>query len=58
VAAPNVRAWQEQKGAVAGRPDARELDGVLREIEHAIKKFLEGEDQLKRYLERLVRKDA
>jgi hypothetical protein len=51
-----VREWQERKSAMAGRDEAKELDGVLRQIETAIRKFLEGEEQLKRYLEGIMKK--
>jgi hypothetical protein len=53
-----VKEWQERKAFVAGFEEARELDGVLREIEGSIRKFLDGEEQLKRYLERAMQKGS
>jgi hypothetical protein len=46
--------WQERKAKCAGRREAQELDAILRETEAAIRKFLEGETQLERYLERMA----
>jgi hypothetical protein len=53
-----IAEWQERKKGLADCREARELDGVLKETEVAIKKFLEGETQLERYLGRMVHKDA
>lgn len=56
--AHQVKLWQEIKSHREGTKEALELDGVLRETEATIKKFLDGEDQLKKHLERLMRKKA
>jgi hypothetical protein len=54
----SIKVWQERKSFIADHEAAKELDRVLREIESAIKKFLDGEEQLKRYLEQMIRKGS
>jgi hypothetical protein len=54
--AGQVKAWQATKALHGETTEARELDGILRETENTIKKFLDGEDQLKIHLERILQK--
>ncbi|MBN2036974.1 MAG: hypothetical protein JW768_09560 [Chitinispirillaceae bacterium] len=54
--AGQVGAWQECKGELGASADAQELDGVLQETEKVIRNFLDGEAQLKKYLERVLSK--
>jgi hypothetical protein len=52
--APLVKVWQETKSLRGGTPEAMELDEILHDTENTIKKFLDGEDQLKKHLERIL----
>lgn len=54
--AGQVKAWQNAKTIHGETPEARELDGILSETENAIRKFLDGEEQLKKHLERILQK--
>jgi len=54
--APQVKIWQESKAGQGETAGARELDSILRDIEKSIKSFLDGEDQLKKHLERIMQK--
>ena len=56
--AHQVQSWQERKKGFASTPDAIELDTVLQETERVIRDFLDGEDQLRKYIEGLLRKSA
>jgi len=56
--APQVKRWMETKAKNGESEAAQELDGILRETEKTIKNFLDGEDQLKKHLERLMQKKA
>lgn len=53
-----ARLWKERKGAIPQGPDTRELDELLAKTEAAIREFLEGEEQLKKYLEHMMKKGA
>jgi hypothetical protein len=54
--APQVKIWQETKSQSKKNKEALELDGILNETETTIKTFLDGEEQLKKHLERILRK--
>lgn len=54
--AGQVKAWQDVKAIHGETSEAKELDGILRETENTIKRFLDGEEQLKKYLERILQK--
>jgi hypothetical protein len=54
--AGHVRLWQERKEQIATRSDARDLDDVLQETQKVIRNFLDGEEQLKQYIEGILRK--
>jgi hypothetical protein len=56
--APQVNRWQEYKRRMVLSDDAREFDAILQETETVIRDFLDGEDQLKKYIESLIRKTA
>ena len=56
--APQVNRWQEYKQRMASNNDAREFDTILQETETVIRDFLDGEDQLRKYIESLLRKTA
>jgi hypothetical protein len=47
--------WQERKRSAATSPAIIDLEGLLAKTESAIKEFLDGEDQLKRYVEHAAR---
>ncbi|MCU0608952.1 MAG: hypothetical protein MUF22_04195 [Chitinispirillaceae bacterium] len=51
-----VSIWQEQKTRFAASSAAGELDRELEQTGAVIRKFLDGEEQLKRYLERMMTK--
>jgi hypothetical protein len=51
-----VKMWQKTKSLHGETTEALELDGILRETENTIRKFLDGEEQLKRHLERILQK--
>jgi hypothetical protein len=53
-----ARLWRERKGTLPQGPDTRELDDLLSKTEAAIREFLEGEEQLKKYLEHMMKKGA
>lgn len=54
----NVKQWQERKMHVTNEDEVQELNSILTDVENAIKAFLNEEDQLKKYIERLVEKDT
>jgi hypothetical protein len=56
--APQVNRWQEHKQRMVLTDDAREFDAILQETETVIRDFLDGEDQLRKYIESLLRKTA
>jgi hypothetical protein len=56
--APQLQRWREYKQRMESDADAREFDEILREIETIIRDFLDGEDQLKKYIEGIIRKTA
>jgi len=47
--------WQTRKPHASSSREADKLDGLLSETETVIKEFLDGEEQLKRYLEHMAR---
>lgn len=53
-----VKHWQERKNYVTNENEVQELNLILTDVENAIKAFLNEEDQLKKYIERLVEKDT
>ena len=55
---PFVTLWQERKAGV--RQDSRTalLDGLLSKTQTVIREFLEAEEQLKKYLEHVVKKGS
>ena len=53
-----TRMWQERKMQLAGQQDAKELDAILEKTGRMIEKFLDGEEQLKKYLEGIIKKGA
>jgi hypothetical protein len=53
-----ARLWKERKGTIPQGTDTRELDDLLAKTEAAIREFLEGEEQLKKYLEHMMKKGA
>ena len=55
-AAPQVKKWIDTKALHGETKEALELDGILSETENIIKRFLDGEEQLKKHLERLLQK--
>jgi hypothetical protein len=54
--APQVKKWQDTKAFHGETKEALELDGILYETGNTIKKFLDGEEQLKKHLERILQK--
>jgi hypothetical protein len=52
--AGQVKVWQDTKALHGETVEARELDGILRETEKTIRTFLDGEEQLKKHLERIL----
>lgn len=53
--APLVTLWQERKEAVRKAGATTQLDEILAETEGVLKRFLDQEEQIKRYLERAVK---
>jgi hypothetical protein len=53
---PVVRLWQERKASVPQSDETAGLDSVLSKTESVIREFLEGEEQLKKYLEHVVKR--
>ena len=45
-----VETWQREKNAIPVTEKTEQLDSVLQETERVIKRFLDSEDQLKKYL--------
>jgi hypothetical protein len=54
--AGHVRLWQECKDRFSGTVAAQEFDGVLQKTEKKIRDFLDAEEQLKNYIESILRK--
>jgi mevalonate kinase len=54
---PFIEQWQQRKKEVRHLAEAQRLDSLLQETERAIQDFLNSEDQLKTYLERLMQKE-
>lgn len=52
----HVKLWQVRKNQIAQSAQSKELDSVLHQTQIAIGEFLEGEEQLKKYLEHVVKK--
>ena len=55
-AEPLVRSWQERKATVSQTAQTAELDSLLSKTQSVIQEFLEGEEQLKKYLEHVVKR--
>ena len=53
---PLVREWQERKATVPQNDHTARLDSLLSQTQSVIREFLEGEEQLKKYLEHVVKK--
>ncbi len=53
-----VKLWQVRKNGIAQSAQSKELDSVLQATQSAIGEFLEAEEQLKKYLEHVVKKGA
>jgi tRNA C32,U32 (ribose-2'-O)-methylase TrmJ len=53
-----VKQWQERKKYVTNEDEVQELNSILTDVEKVIKAFLNEEDQLKKYIERLIEKDS
>jgi hypothetical protein len=51
-----ARLWQERKAGVPKDSRTQELDGVLQTTQSVIREFLDGEEQLKKYLEHVMKK--
>jgi hypothetical protein len=51
-----VRLWQERKAGLRQSAQSRELDELLKKTQYAISEFLEYEEQLKKYLEHVIKK--
>ncbi len=49
-----IEQWQRRKSQIGPSPARAELDDVLGRTEQAIRGFLDGEEQLKRYVQRAV----
>lgn len=54
----NVALWQERRNLYSVNAEIQALNDILAQTEKVIKEFLEGEDQLKKYLEKMYRKDS
>jgi hypothetical protein len=54
----NVALWQARKAGVQKSDQTRQLDAVLQDTQVVIKEFLDGEEQLKKYLEHVVKKGS
>ena len=52
---PLVVLWQERKEAIRAAGTTAALDTALHETEQVIKRFLDHEEQIKRYIERAVK---
>jgi hypothetical protein len=57
-AEPLVAQWQARKAAVRNDDGAMRLDSLLSKTQSAIREFLESEEQLKKYLEHVVKKGS
>jgi hypothetical protein len=53
---PLVRSWQERKAMVPQSDQTARLDSLLSKTQSVIREFLEGEEQLKKYLEHVVKR--
>ncbi|MFP4014281.1 MAG: hypothetical protein ACLFVQ_09370 [Chitinispirillaceae bacterium] len=54
----NVALWQERRTLYPVNGEIQALNDILGQTESVIKEFLDGEDQLKNYLEKMYRKDS
>lgn len=52
-----AREWQERKSSIASSPESENLNNLLEQIGSAIKAFLKSEEQLKTYLEHLIKRE-
>jgi hypothetical protein len=55
-AEPLVKAWHERKDKVTKDSRTAQLDSLLSKTQAVIQEFLDSEEQLKKYLEHVVRK--
>jgi hypothetical protein len=55
-AEPLVLLWQERKAAIPKTAQTAQLDSLLSNTQSVIREFLEGEEQLKKYLEHVVKR--
>ncbi|KMQ51602.1 hypothetical protein CHISP_1359 [Chitinispirillum alkaliphilum] len=55
--AREIDLWQSRKELYSGSSEADQLEELLGEMERVIKEFLDGEDKLKGYLEKLYKKN-
>jgi hypothetical protein len=53
---PSVRLWQDRKADLRQSAQSQELDELLKTTQSAIFEFLEYEEQLKKYLEHVLKK--
>lgn len=54
----NVSLWQQRRKLYPVNAEIEALNTILGQTESVIKEFLDGEDQLKNYLEKMYRKDS
>jgi hypothetical protein len=57
-AEPLVAQWQARKAQVKNDDGATRLDSLLSKTQAAIREFLDAEEQLKKYLEHVVKKGS
>jgi hypothetical protein len=57
-AQPFVTLWQERKATVPKDGRTARLDALLEKTQSIIRKFLDSEEQLKKYLEHVVKKGS
>jgi hypothetical protein len=55
-AEPLVREWQQRKATVTQGVPTAQLDSLLSKTQSVIRDFLDGEEQLKKYLEHVVKR--
>ena len=56
--ADRIKLWQERKSNYPGNKEVMELEVLLEEMETVIREFLDEEDKLKIYLEKVFEKNA
>ena len=54
----NIQLWQQRKALIGDNPEVKKLTAVFENMEKAIKDFLDAEDQLRRYLEKEMKKGS